>query len=221
MLSDERNSNHLLFPHEFDETESIDDQLNLNEESSEYSFRYNDLKKLHSDTNCTVKDVMLIINAFSVRHDLTYVAIEDLIKLVNEVIGKNLLSPSKYNFKKSSKIDINPECQTVTHIICHLCDQYLEKTSEIEQEKITHCSNCQTEIQINTKYKKNHFITLPIRYHLQNVLEQNNQHLNFHVNNFSSTICDVHDSFYFRKMRSEFENTPFITLTVSTDGESA
>lgn len=201
---------------EFEETaENFSDEeiAGMNEV---HSFSTDDFQKLHAGTNCTITDAMLMIYTFSVEHGLTWTATEDLTRLVNRIAGKNVLSPSKYIFKKKfSKIS---ETNPITHIICHFCDRYLGKLSCVKESNLNVCPNCKTEIQTDTKYKKNHFITIPIKLHLKNVLERNYERLNSNFNSDPSVICDVHDSLYFQQKRSESKNESFITLTINTDG---
>lgn len=54
---------------------------------------------LNSSTNCTIQDAYIMIHSYAIRHDLTRTAIGDLIKLVNNIIGNEKLSSSKYTFK--------------------------------------------------------------------------------------------------------------------------
>lgn len=200
-----------------EEEEERNESIESDNEEGDRDTSVDGFRKLHGDTECTVTDAMLMIYAFSVRHSLTWVATEDLTRLVNKVIGSNVLSPSKYHFKKKFKSSKN---QFVTHIICHFCNQYLGDLSDIVESNVQFCSNCHTEIQIDTKYKKNHFITIPIEPHLKNVLRQNigNLHLNLNTKMSANAICDVHDSAHFLRMKAEMAGKPFITLTVSTDG---
>lgn len=53
-----------------------------------------DLLTLHPHTSCTVLDLYCMIYAFSTRHSLTWVATEDLLHLINQVIGREEISPS-------------------------------------------------------------------------------------------------------------------------------
>lgn len=205
-----------LFQPEFDGFDSVTFDNNEEEEERENeNIDMNDFRKLHANTECTVTDAMLMIYSYAVRHSLSWVATEDLARLVNKVIGKDVLSPSKYHFKKKFQPS---KSQFITHTICHFCNQYLGKLSDIITSNMQFCPNCQTEIQIDTKYKKNHFITIPIKPHLKDILVQNIKNLSFNIDSRSDAICDVHDSELFRRMKFQMGGKPFITLTVSTDG---
>lgn len=110
-----------------------------------------DLCTLHPNTDCTVYDTFLMIYSYSVRHGLTWEAVEDLARLVNRIIGENKIAPSKYVFKKKFQTD---ECKPVKHFLCHECELYLGTLQELKDSKRQHCPNCKTAIQTDTKYKK-------------------------------------------------------------------
>lgn len=171
--------------------------------------------KIFANTNCTVYDAFLMIYTYSIRHGHTWEAIEDLARLVNRVIGQEKIPPSKYIFKK--KFQRN-ECKPVKHFLCHDCELYLGTITELKELKQQHCPNCSAPIQTDTKYKKNHFITIPFKGHLRNVLEQNSDKLAFDFDQPIVNIHDVYDTQYFQMFRNDFHNIPVITLTFSTDG---
>lgn len=209
-----------------DETENHNSQSHANLYRSEdlnepsYSTQQNinseDMRTLHGDTNCTISDAVCMIYAYSIRHKLSWTATEDLIRLVNRIIGREGLSPSKYIFKKKIQQIVN--CDMVTHFFCHGCNLYLGSFESIKNLKKQFCSNCQTKIQLDTKFKKNHFVSIPFENHLRSILEKNSDHLNFNSHSPTNDICDVHDSIYFKHLKHDMKNSPVITLTFSTDG---
>lgn len=170
---------------------------------------------LNQNTNCTIHDAYIMIYAYSIRHDLSRTAIEDLIRLINSIIGSEKLASSKYFFKKKfGKANSIPE----KHFTCYKCDLYLGTLNEIKDTQKKCCPNCSIEIQTDTKFKKNHFVTIPVRNQLKTVLEQNSDTLIFDFPPTSNYIRDVHDSLSFQKLKNNMENDATITLTLSTDG---
>lgn len=155
-----------------------------------------------------------MVYAYYARHDLNWTAMEDLIVLLNKVIGSVELKPSKYMFKK--KFQPTTDCKPVKHFICHNCDLYLGDTDRIKSSNIEVCPNCHIKIETDTKYKKNHFITIPFSNHLQTVLERNSHDLCFDFDP-PTQISDVHDSSCFQNLRNQTD-VPIITLKFSTDG---
>lgn len=174
-----------------------------------------DLSKLHPHTDCTVYDAYLMIFILLKRYGLPWEATEDLARFVNRIIGQEKIPPSKHIIKQ--KFQPN-DCTPVKHFVCHQCNAYLGTLSELNDSKINHCSNCETQIEFNTKYKKNHFITIPFRNHMEKALLQNREDLSLNNHPLNDEICDVHDAILFQNLRKSVGNIPYITLTFSTDG---
>lgn len=175
-----------------------------------------DLRKLHTNTSCTVIDALVMIYAFAIRHNLTWEATEDLVRLSNRIIGKEELPPSKYVFKK--KMNQIKNYTSNAHFFCHKCNLYFGTIQNINRLNDRICPNCHVEIQTDTKFKKNHFIVMPIKNQLRDVLERNNDYLNLNFDTPAADISDVHDSFYFQHLKGHIGNVPIITITFSTDG---
>lgn len=191
---------------DFDDTNDID--------LGEDNFFLHEYFPLHPTTNCTVSDAMLMIHAYSVRHDLSWTAIEDLIRLMNRVIGENKIPISKFLFKQkfTKSIKSNP----VKHFVCQECNLYLGTLEEINEADSKYCPTCQRKVETDTKYAKNHFVTIPLREQLKHILERNSDNLVFNTHRSKTHICDVHDAHLFQCLQDDAENT--ITLTFSTDG---
>lgn len=188
---------------------------NLNENNADYSFvDFDSIRKIHDSIQCSVKDAMSIIYAYSVRYSLTWEAVEDLVRLINSILGTNNLIPSKYLFKKmfQKKDNTTP----VYHFWCRNCKKYLGTKEELRNTNM--CENCNTEICKDVKYKKNHFISIPIEKHLKNLLERNSENIIVNRKFTPGVINDVHDAKNFQKLKDEMQNVPYITLLVYTDG---
>lgn len=211
---DENEANqHSIDPTTFDDFDDSNSN-DLGNDMDENNVFYNEFYPLHSSTNCTVSDAMLIIHAYSVRHDLSWTAIEDLIKLINRVIGERKIPASKYLFKQKFAKSI--KCKPVKHFVCQECKLYLGTLEEIKEADSEYCPNCQCKIQTDTKYAKNHFVTIPLREQLVKILQRNSDNLEFKTHQSTTHICDVHDAKLFQCFGDDMENV--ITLTFSTDG---
>lgn len=172
-------------------------------------------QKIHENLECSVKDAMNMIYAYSVRYSLTWRALEDLVRLINTIVKTDNLIPSKYLFKKM--YEKKDSTKPVVHFWCDECNKYLGTKSELQNSNI--CKNCGSVICKDTKYKKNHFVYIPIENHLKNVLERNSQNMiNNNENPNSGVISDVHHSTNFQKLKREMGNDPYITLLVYSDG---
>lgn len=198
-----------------DEFSNIFNETEFNEdyEENEDEFNIDHFRKIHSNLECTVADALSLIYAYSVRHNLNWIAVEDLIRLVNSVVGKDALPPSKYMFKKLFKAKESFESNV--HFWCQVCEKYLG-VKENSADPI--CSNCNSGIITDTKYNKNHFVSMQIENQLRNILEQNSDNLVVKNSECSDDICDVHDSLNFQQLKIKMGNVPYITLTLYTDG---
>lgn len=217
-IENESLDDHCLFDDLEENDEVFNDATEFFEESN-YFIPQNraDLSTLHPHTNCTLYDAFLMIFAYSKRHKLTWEATEDLARLMNRIIGEEKIPPSKHIFKKKFQ---SYNCTPVKHFTCNECNLYLGTLSELKDSQINYCPNCSAIIELNTKYKKNHFLTIPFQSHMQQILHQNSEYLSFNSQSANNDICDVHDGLYFQNLRKTAGNTPYITLTFSTDGAS-
>lgn len=193
---------------DFNETEIIEDY-----EENEHEFSVDYFRKIHNNLECTKADVLSMIYAYSVRHSLNWTAIEDLILLVNSIVGKDALPPSKYMFMKMFKP--KERFQSNVHLWCQVCEKYFG----VKENSVNPvCRNCNSGIITDTKYNKNHFVSMQVKSQLRHILEQNEDHLIIGKNVCSDNICDVHDSHNFQQLKSKMGNVPYITLTLYTDG---
>lgn len=181
---------------------------------NDYDIEYFDT--VHPNISCSVNDAMTMIYAFSIRHGLNWEAIEDMAQLVNSITGTDRVPTTKYKFKQ--KFERKNCTKPTVHFLCHSCHMYLDTKENLQNSDQKICSNCQTEICTDTKYKKNHFLSIPIEHHLKNVLQRNSKFINLNFDSSSSLIRDVHDANGFKKLKSEMHGIKYITLTVNTDG---
>lgn len=207
--ADENEANqNSIDPPTFDDIDGTNSEIDSDLDDDNFCFE--EYCHLHSNTKCTVSDAMLMIHAYSVRHDLSWTAIDDLIRLVNRVVGEKKIPQSKYLFKQKFVKSI--KCNPVKHFVCHQCNLYLGTLEQIKSEGNEYCTICQCKIQTDTKYAKNHFVTIPIREQLTKILERNSDNLIFNTQRSTTHICDVHDALLFQRMEN------IITLTFSSDG---
>lgn len=174
----------------FIENDSDFDELTEQTEFfAQYEINTEDMRNLHPNTNCTVLDVHCMIYAFFIRHNITWTAVQDLLLLINRIIGKNELQTSVQTFKKKISNILN--CDVIKHFFCHNCDLYLGTTETLNEMNVKFCPSCRTEIQTDTKYKKNHFASIPLKKHLHDVLARNRDNLNLSFETSTTEIRDV------------------------------
>lgn len=201
-----------LSPNDLDETIENHNREEL-DEINEYDI--DEFRTIHPNLSCSVKEAVAMIHAFSIRHNLNWEATEDVAHMINTMIGTDKIPSSKYMFKKA--FDQRAKTDPTTHFLCSFCGKYLGTEKYLRRADETVCQNCQTEICLDTKYKKNHFTSIPIEYHLKNLLEQNSEFLCLNYD-ASTTIRDVHDSSNFQNLKEKMQGSPYITLTMNSDG---
>lgn len=208
--------NNTEFEHEEVTFNGIEHSENDDEWFYDSQFDIDDLVPLPNNPNCSKADAMSIIYAFSVRHNLNWTCLEDLVHLINTLFGAHILPASKYMFKK--KFGEKDVIKRTMHFICHSCEKYLGTEEVLKSESVHNCSNCGTEICMDTKYKKNHFITIPIKRQIITILERNANNINLNAVNSTDIMQDVQDSLTYQRLKSSVNDGQFISLIVSTDG---
>lgn len=177
---------------------------------------FDEHQNIHENLSCTIKEAMNVIFAFTTRHNSNWQETEDLLVLINTIIGKKSLPTSKYLFKKfflyknDLKLDV--------HICCAKCDKYLGTRESMIESNLQLCDNCHQSVDVSTKYKKNHFIITSVESQIKDTLERNMNFVDLsHSTSENSAICDVHDASNFKHLNLKM-NTDYITLTMNSDG---
>jgi Transposase family tnp2 len=156
-----------------------------------------------------------MILAFYLRHNLTWVALEHLLKLVNAV-KPGAAPTTKYLFTRMLHTSYTP----IFHYYCKKCMRYLgEKKNLIEEFKGSKiiCENCNYCFSLKKKNQGTFFVQLPLKQQLQNIIDK-------HKECFSSTdddntfdeINDLTSGSIYKSLKQKYKN--LITLTFNTDG---
>lgn len=183
---------------EDDEDQAIDDA----ESEDELEF---DSENNHPKLNCSVNVAIHMILTFYLKHNLSWVALEDLLLLFNVIVGGNIFPKSKFLFKKRFNLPIRPQF----HYYCPNCTVLIEPNDDNRHN----CENCNYKFNNQVNKSENFFVTLPILTQVQTVLQRNSSCIK--KKKPSNLICDINDgSLYKEKIHDE--NT--ITLTLNTDG---
>lgn len=198
------------------------EELNTNDDfdqTDEPNFDFYGFSRVHENIDCTKKDALHMIYAYFVRHNLSWTALEDLCRLINNIIGTDCIPSSKYIFKK---IFLKNQPKPVYHFWCSNCNKYFG-TNETNSPNEKICQNCEKIVSTETKYGKNHFVHIPLEQHLTRILQRNAEILNLsgtatQDSASDNVIRDVYDSDNFKLLRSNMKNDLFVTLTINTDG---
>lgn len=140
------------------------------------------------------------------KHAASYIATEDVSKLVNTTEGAQLTIPqTKCKLKKVAK----PSFVFEYFYKCEKCDCLFkhEKTS-----RRVYCSNCEEMI---SKY----FVYIPLRSQIESEVHKHFDTIIAHSNREStSTIRDVQDGKVFKKLQKKYCDSKILSLSFNTDG---
>lgn len=178
--------------------------------------RDNHNRPIHEYLDCTINDAMQMVFSFYLRHELTYAALEDLLRLINTILGVKSLPTSKYSFRKKFDLPIS-----TVHLYCIGCQKYFGKKETIIDAEVDEvfCNNCNTMRSTKTKYNKNHFTTLSIENQIVSTVERAIEKKRFDWPKQSSDVMsDICDGEIYRNLFQEMNGQKFISLCASTDG---
>ncbi|XP_011875886.1 PREDICTED: uncharacterized protein LOC105566468 [Vollenhovia emeryi] len=170
----------------------------------------------------TVRDVMTLTMAFSIRFKLSDIGREHLIDMIKLLAGpaSRKVNISKYRFQQTFD---HPDDKIKYHYYCDICNKtiiYSGSHENITRKKIT-CLNCSTQSEININ-SKNYFMSIDLTYQLKMLVK--NQDIKKEILQFQDSINrnksnesveDIYDSEQYKKINNE---NIYLTYNVSTDG---
>jgi len=90
---------------------------------------------LGDTTGRTVIEILVLSLSYAMRHGLNDVAIEDLLTLINDIAGVQVIPQSLYLFRSIFRFD----CGIDYHFYCSVCQVYLGCYSNLEGKKSMSC----------------------------------------------------------------------------------
>lgn len=185
---------------------------------------------IHPNLECKVSNAVLMILSFFLEHQLTWVALEDLLQLFSHVLGPNSHLPkTKYFFKKC--FDVND--RAIFHFYCKNCDLYLGTYEDVhhmpndesiesdktQKYKFKKCANCEQVFSLNKMNDGKFYIQLSIKAQIEEKLKIDPNILNFNTNpNPNNSIGDIFDGDLYKSLKAKTANFKLLTLTLNTDG---
>ena len=168
-----------------------------------------------SDKSYDVRSAVFMIFAFYLRHNLTWVALEHLLKLINR-IKPGAAPASKYLFSNFLPKSHEP----IYHYYCKGCSMYLGEKHKLKEDfgknDVT-CSNCNYKFSFKKKNEGSFFIQLNFKDQIKHIVEQNQQHFSSNVPCVSDElISDIKSGVKYKELKAKYRN--LISLTFNTDG---
>lgn len=180
------------------------------DEDTEYNF-FEDSIPVHPNVNSTQSEVLMMVMMFYLKHNLSWSALTDLLVLINNIFGSNILPQSKFLFRKAFPTTIKPKY----HFFCQSCSLYIENVQWVT------CPNCNVQLNLDSSKNNNFFISLPIVSQIKEILKTNFEHIlpQSHTQNKSSDyVSDIFDGVLYKSLKQNIDIYSLITLTINTDG---
>lgn len=172
---------------------------------------------VHPELSCTKLSVLEMILIFFLRHNLTQVALEDLLILVNSILGIKSLPVSKYFFFKLFSKQYNPKKKFFCKKCKSLFDYNPDSINELNHQLECQNAKCKVVNYPTTSDSENYFITFPLAYQLKETILQNIKDFSIGDENRSDDfVTDIQDGIIY-KMKPNVGRHE-ITLTLNTDG---
>jgi hypothetical protein len=116
-------------------------------------------------TSTTEGDAFLMCLALGMRHSLSWLAMVDILKMVNSLFGSKVIDASKYFLLKY--MEMGKE-DTTFHIFCEKCEFYLGNRNELKSEKVA-CGNCSKEF--NCSQPSSFFVSIDVEAQIKAILD--------------------------------------------------
>lgn len=199
---------------------SIEDLSSIGENFDDIQFPINTENEykdpVHPSLDISIFSVLQMVLVYFMRHNLTGVALEDLLLLINSILGINNLPTSKYIFFKMFSKSACPKY----NFFCHNCLTSVEMESEvydkfIETNKI--CRNCKSKHSFNRLNEINYFVTFSLESQLREMILNNSEDFIKDEEILTEDkMTDIQDGLLF-KQKPNCERIE-ISLTLNTDG---
>lgn len=187
---------------------NTDDSDNIEEENVDSEDFIKSQIMLHPNLKITRDDFMNLILIFFLRHNLTWVALENLLLMLKTILQVNDIPSNKYGFLKYFKNTY----KSYLHYYCGSCNIYFG----LKIPENWKCHSC--EVNINKKDLA-FFIYIPIEQQIKNTLEKNKKYF---IENWlcaENQISDVFDGKIHKNISQFIEGSDkLVTLTFNTDG---
>ncbi|XP_064468151.1 uncharacterized protein LOC135378916 [Ornithodoros turicata] len=205
---------------------SHESDANVSQSSTTSDFLLEFATPLQSGSSMSVGDALVLIMDFSTKHGLSWTATEDLLKLVNNLLGVSGLPQSKHLFRKFC--GATPDNMTF-NFYCPDCGNFLQKTTghQERRHKIKpKCSICGKQHSGHELMDKgSYFVALPVEKqlaavlsdsHVQQSVSETLERLESHVD---GVFADFTDGEYYRRQREVLSCSKYdLTLSVNADG---
>lgn len=175
-------------------------------------------KPLAANLEVSKFETMLMIFHMALRHGMTWVFLEDMLKFVNKLVGGDAIPSSKYLFQKlfmsGNDIDV--------HFYCPKCQMYLGHRSSFKDNEVI--CECEEHVSTVTSLNSgNYFVTVSVKDQLEKLLSRPDIDLKYAEasQRQGSVISDIYDGLIYKqlvKYCKQMNKPAPLTISVNTDG---
>ncbi|KAH7978145.1 hypothetical protein HPB49_004611 [Dermacentor silvarum] len=168
------------------------------------------------NSNVTKAAAIAAVMSFAVSQGLTWTALGDLAKLINFIVGTNVLPQSKFTFRKLWARDMQDVVQH--HFYCEPCKRVMATHGNSAE-----CNSCHSvRTTQSLKNEGSFFFILNLATQLSLMIERTKEELHESLEALkqpSTTISDITKGQCYSRLREEQNLRPDdLTLTINTDG---
>lgn len=189
------------------------------ESGEENGANYSSSSLLHPALKTTKLEAQQMILSYFMRHKLSFVALEQLLILVNSLLQHETLPTTKHSFFKSFVNQYVPEY----HFYCPGtdCGNALITCKDRSVKRNIICDVCNLETMVQSS-SENYFVTLPLAEQLKEVIKENSEdfiNTNSINNSSTSAMKDIKDGKIYKNYLEVNNNgRKKVTLVMNTDG---
>ena len=153
---------------------------------------------------------LLLLMAYVLRHNLTGIALDHLLRIFHELFPE-LIPATSYLFHKS----YGQYGEYVPHFYCHQCSNYIGT----KDCGLTQCVLCEAEFDVDASLEKgSYFLVISLSLQIKEILENPNIKIQTHTST-PGLICDVQCGGEYRRLKDSGEiGDDDISLIWNTDG---
>lgn len=170
------------------------------------------LERVSNESNIFIEKIILLY----LKHNLTLVCLEDIMKLLNELLEEcKRLPTGKVQIMNLFRLHLDL-IDIVYFVMCKTCRQYSQTSDKVGAK----CSRCGITLKFT---ETNYFVSLPIEQQIIKSVKENwasIQKYELNKNSDPTMICDVHDGEILKTVYEKYQDseTNILSLTINVDG---
>ncbi len=189
---------------ESDEDSDVEEHLVEGEPDTSPKFADNLNVPICRFLSITKAELLLICITFTLKHNLAFAALLDLLKLINFIFSSTVLPVTKHML---SKVFAHFSQRTELNFLCTFCQSYLASQTKDNQRKHYVCSNCNKTNSTQDLKSQSYFVTLPVDLQVRSLLENDNFRDSLNIRFSRATSENVLRDIYDGDMYKELSHT--------------